>query len=306
MKEKRVKNVAASVRQRLQNLARSSGRPFQEVVQYYAIERFLYRLSQTKHRQRFVLKGALMLTVWGAPAARPTRDIDFLGKMSNSIEGIEKAVGEVCLQPVDPDGLTFHAETVRGTSITEDADYEGVRITFRASLERMRIPMQVDVGFGDVLHPKAGITEYPTILGHAAPKLRGYSRETTIAEKFEAMVKLGALNSRMKDFYDVWLLSRQFEFKGRDMALAIEKTFTKRGTALPADPIAFDERFSSEPNKMSQWKAFLRKSRLVDAPTELAVVVDAIASFLGPPANAAREGKPFTQVWKPQGPWRKK
>jgi predicted nucleotidyltransferase component of viral defense system len=306
MKEKRIKNVAASVRQRLQTLARSSGRPFQEVVQYFAMERFLYRLSKTPHRDRFVLKGALMLTVWGAPEVRPTRDIDLLGRTPNIVGDIEKAVRDVCLQPVDPDGLVFHADTVRGASITEDADYEGVRVTFRGSLERMRIPMQVDVGFGDVLHPSARMTEYPTTLGHAAPKLRGYSRETTIAEKFEAMVKLGLLNSRMKDFYDVWLLSRQFEFKGRDLALAIQKTFANRHTALPAEPVAFDDRFSSEPTKMSQWRAFLRKSRLVDAPTELTVAVEAIASFLGPPASAAREGKPFTQVWKAPGPWRKR
>jgi hypothetical protein len=303
MKDRKIKNVAASVRQRLQNIARSSRRPFQEVLQYYAMERFLYRLSQSTHADRFVLKGALMFNVWRAPTSRPTKDIDLLGHMESNVEALAAVMRDVCSQPVEADGIVFDPHSVQGMLIKEDADYEGVRVTFRGSLENARIPMQIDIGFGDVMFPGPEVNVYPTILDYAPPTLRGYSRETSVAEKFEAMVKLGLLNSRMKDFYDIWVLSRQFDFDGIKLATAIEKTFSHRGTTVVASPAALTPAFATDPAKVTQWDAFVRKSRLTDVPTDLAAVVEVIAAFLNPPATAIAEGRSFSNAWMAPGPW---
>jgi hypothetical protein len=221
------KNLAASVHARLAQIARRTGRPFQELLQYYAMERFLYRLSKSPHAARFVLKGALMLRVWDAPMARPTKDIDLLGRLENSLENGSTVVREVCALEVEPDGLVFRPATVKSERIREDADYEGVRIRFDGFLARARIAMQLHVGIGDVMVPGPVEIAYPTLLDFPAPRLKGYPRETAIAEKFEAMVKLGTLNSRMKDFYDIWLLSRQFDFDGPPPPIA-SRTVTAR------------------------------------------------------------------------------
>lgn len=303
MKNRTIKNLPASIRQRLLQVAKSSGRPFQEVLQYYAMERFLYRLSVSKHADKFVLKGALMLTAWGASSIRPTRDIDLLGHLPNQVEDLVKVIHDVCGQDVEPDALVFDPTSVRGRVIKEDADYEGVRVTFRGSLQNVPLPMQIDVGFGDVVFPGALVTEYPTILGQATPKLRGYSRESAVSEKFEAMVKLGLLNSRMKDFYDIWLLSRQFDFDGATLAGAIEKTFTHRSTTVTPEPTAFSPAFAMDASKVAQWRGFLRKIRLDEAPPELVAVSEAVRDFLFAPAAAIRDGRPFTLTWRAAGPW---
>jgi hypothetical protein len=299
-----LRNVAASVRQRLTNVARQSGRPFQEVLQYFAMERFLYRLSLSPHNERFVLKGALMFNVWGAPASRPTRDIDFLAWLSNSVEAILPVIRDVCQLPVDPDGLVFDVDSLVGQIIKEDADYNGVRVTFLGYLENVRIPMQIDIGFGDVIVPAAALADYPALLALAAPRLRAYPRETVVAEKFEAMVKLGQLNSRLKDFFDLWLLSRQFEFDGQLLATAVTQTFANRKTPITPQPVALTAAFANDPVKQTQWKGFLRKSRIDIAPKELPVVVEAIGAFLLPLAAALSARQNFSSVWHPPGPWR--
>jgi predicted nucleotidyltransferase component of viral defense system len=303
VKKRPPKDIAASVRQRLQNNARQTGRPFQEVLQYFAMERFLYRLSQSPHADRFILKGALMLAAWHAPASRPTRDIDFLARIENTVEAILPVIRDVCKQPVEPDGLVFDEGSIAGVVIKEDADYEGVRVIFRALLQNARVPMQIDMGFGDVVFPAALPTDYPTILDYPAPRLRAYSRETAVAEKFEAMTKLGQLNSRMKDFFDIWLLSRQFDFDGSTLASAVEKTFANRKTPIDPKPIALTSAFVEEPTKGTQWRGFLRKSRLENAPQELGQVVDALAAFLLPVAEALKESRPFDQFWQAPGTW---
>jgi predicted nucleotidyltransferase component of viral defense system len=295
--------VAASVRQRLTNLARETGRPFAEVLQYFVMERFLYRLSRSPHADKFVLKGALMLTVWKAPQTRPTMDIDLLGRTSNSPDSIVAIVQDVCRQEVEPDGLRFDADQVVARQITEDADYHGVRVSFRGYLGTARIPMQIDVGFGDVVSPPPSSTSYPTLLEFPAPQLLGYSRETAIAEKFEAIVSLGQLNSRMKDFYDLWVLCQQFEFKGEVLAEAIAGTFKNRGTGILSLPVALTSAFANDRTKNLQWQAFLRKSRLTDAPRDLAPVVAVLAEFLLPTADALAAERPFSQQWSPPGPW---
>ncbi len=304
MTERPRRNVPASVRQRLMNTARETGRPFQEVLQYFAMERFLYRLSLSPHAERFILKGALMFTVWGAPASRPTRDIDLLGRMNNSVDALVPVFRDICQQEVAPDGLVFVVDSLEGQTIKEDADYAGVRVTFQGLLENARIPMQIDIGFGDVVVPEAALTDYPTILELAAPRLRAYPRETVIAEKFEAMVKLGQLNSRLKDFFDLWLLSRQYAFDGTTLSSAVFQTFQNRQTAINPQPVALTATFANDPVKQTQWKGFLRKSRLDVAPPQLSDVVDAIGGFLLPLALALSTGQTFSSVWQPPGPWR--
>jgi hypothetical protein len=210
------------------------------------MERFLYRLSTTHHRARIVIKGALMLHVWDAPLARATKDLDVLGRLDNSLENVDRVAREICSIDVLPDGMVFDPTTVRTERIKEDAEYEGVRVRFVGLLGKARVAMQIDIGFGDVITPDAQDITYPTLLDFPAPALSGYPRETVVAEKFQAMVYLRTLNSRMKDFYDVWLLARQFSFDGALLANAIAATFGNRGTTLDAAPITFTPEFTAQ------------------------------------------------------------
>lgn len=303
MTVKNVSNLAASVQARLQNHARASKRPFQELLQYYAMERFLYRLSTTPHHTRFVLKGALMLHVWEAPLARATKDLDFLGHLDNSLENLERVVREVCTAAVEPDGMVFDPATVKTERIKEDADYEGVRVRFVGLLGKARVAMQLDIGFGDVVTPGAQKITYPVLLDFPAPALSGYPRETVVAEKFQAMVYLRTLNSRMKDFYDVWLLASQFAFDGAVLAKALTATFKNRETAMDVAPIAFTPDFTEQTSTLAQWAAF--RSRLPNAacPSTLADVVPCLSEFLLPIARACESGESFNQSWSPGGPW---
>ncbi len=296
-----LRNVGASVRQRLLNRAKESGRPFDELLQYYAMERFLYRLSQSEHRDAFILKGALMLSVWKAAEARATRDIDLEGRTANRLEEIIAAVRDVCSEPVEDDGIEFDGTSVQAERITEDADYEGVRVTFRATLDRARAPMQLDIAFGDAITPEAQPIDYPTLLSMPAPKLKGYPRETVVAEKFEAMVQLGEINTRMKDFYDLWLLATRFNFEGPALAAAVKATFDRRKTELSQSPVAFSPEFSKA--KAAQWKAFLAKSRIENGPAQLAEAIEVIRSFLEPVAAALLRGEAFKTHWEAPGPW---
>ena len=198
----------------------------------------------------------------------------------------------------------FVVESVAGKAIKEDADFSGVRVTFQAFLENARVPMQIDIGFGDTVVPEAKFADYPTILDHAHPRLRVYPRETVVAEKFEAMIKLGQLNSRLKDFFDLWLLSRHFEFDGRLLSEAISRTFENRKTAMSAVPIALTPTFANDPIKQSQWKGFVRKSRLVIAPADFTVVIGALGQFLGPVAAALATDTVFDSIWSPSGGWK--
>jgi predicted nucleotidyltransferase component of viral defense system len=301
--ERPVKNMAASIHQRLLNLARETGRPFNELLQYYGMERFLYRLAHSRHGKKFVLKGALMLGVWKAPLSRPTMDIDLLGRLENSVETLAVVARDACNEQVEPDGLAFEPDTVTGERIAEHADYAGVRIRLRGMLGNARINIQMDVGFGDVVFPAPVSMQYPTLLDLPAPRLRGYSRETAVAEKFEAMVKLGLLNSRMKDFFDVWLLCRLYEFDGNTLGTAITRTFAHRQTDLSAEPEAFTPAFAGAPAKQSQWRAFLRRIRLQSPPPGFDEVVQTISGFLKPVAEALAAGKGFAGKWSPSGPW---
>jgi hypothetical protein len=296
-------NIAASVRQRLLNHARAEGRPFNEVLQYFALERFLYRLGRSPHRHQFVLKGALMFTVWRSPFPRPTRDIDLLGRLDNTVEHVVAAIQAICQEPVLEDGLHFAAESVLGERIIEAANYEGVRVRFTAYLGTARIPMQIDVGFGDPLVPGPSLVRLPTILDFPPPELQGYSRESAIAEKLQVMVYLGEVNSRMKDFYDIWLLATHFDFDGSILARAIRETFRWRQTTLPLTPVAFSDAFAQDREKQAQWVAFIRRHRLEETPVTLYEAIQVIAAFLQPVIQALSEGQHFDRRWSPGSPW---
>jgi hypothetical protein len=241
------------------------------------MERLLFRLSCSGHKDSFVLKGALLFRVWDVPDSRATRDIDFLAFLDNSPENLAAIFREVCSIEGD-DGLAFDPESVQAQTIKEDADYEGVRVRFRGLLGKARITMQIDVGFGDVVHPDVIRADYPVILDLPPPSLRMYPPETVVAEKFEAMVHLGSLNSRMKDFYDVWRLSQQFEFDPEILSEAIRQTLSNRGTKfipfyeLKADLLGND-------SLEKQWSAFLEKSG-VTGPASLEAVLTEIGAML--------------------------
>lgn len=301
---KGITNIAGSVHQLLLNKAKESFRPFNEILQYFAIERFIYRLSKSPHADQFILKGALMFFAWCGPASRPTMDIDLLGKIDNRLDTIIAAMKDACLTDVEPDGMSFNADTVDAVRITEDAEYEGVRVRVRGSLGKARVSIQIDIGFGDVIVPNADSVSYPAILGFPAPELKGYTMESTISEKLQAMVKLGVLNSRMKDFYDIWFLSRTFDFKGELLGEAIEKTFERRSTPVNLEAALFDPSFGMDRDKDVQWRGFVRKARLTGAPERFEEIVAAVKLFLEPLVTSIAERKAFNRIWTAPGPWR--
>jgi hypothetical protein len=298
-----LRNVAASIHQRLLNQAKVKDRPFNELLQHYAMERFLYRMSCSSHVKSFILKGALLLKVWQAPAARPTIDIDLLGRTSNEPESLVAIVRDICRQTVKPDGLEFDGESIVGQVITTDAEYDGFRVRFRGQLGTARIAMQIDIGFGDVVTPDPSEVRYPTLLDLPAPRLLACPRETSIAEKFQVMLKRAALNSRLRDYYDVWLLSQNFAFDGVLLAKAIRNTCERRLTEIAAQPLALSKSFADNERKQTQWRSFRQKSKVHHASEELSDLVLAVAKFLGPIANGLGKGQQFTGTWNPPGPW---
>lgn len=297
------RNSARSIRDRLLNLARAEGRPFQETLQYYAMERFLYRLSVSRHRSSFVLKGALLLRAWDAPTTRATKDIDLLGRLDNSLDTVAQVLKDVCVTEVEPDGILFDAGTVDVVRIKEDAEYEGVRGRFVGFLGTARVTMQVDIGFGDVVSPVPQSIRYPVLLDQLEAELLGYPKETVIAEKFHAMTYLGTLNSRMKDFYDVWLLANQYAFEGDSLAKAISATFANRETAIDLSPAAFTPAFFGQPSTVAQWAAFRSKITGGIYPESIQEVIEVLGNFLLPVAEACVEGKRAGRLWPPGGPW---
>jgi predicted nucleotidyltransferase component of viral defense system len=298
------KNVAASVRQRLLNLSRKTGEEFQLLLTRYAIERLLFRLCQSEHAGRFVLKGALLFPLWTGALHRPTRDLDLLGYGENSEQVLSAVFRAVCQESAADDGLVFHPDTVRVGPIRDDQEYGGQRVLMQATLANARIDLQIDVGFGDAITPTAETVTYPSLLGMEAPRLRAYPRETVVAEKLEAIVQLGIANSRMKDFFDVLLLARKFAFAGPILRQAILATFGRRGTALPvAIPVGLSEAFADNPVKQQQWNAFRIRSGLTETHDHLRDVVSALATFLVPPMDTAAKAADFPQTWKPGGPW---
>ena len=295
-------NVAASVRARLSDLARRQGVEFQLVLAEFAIERLLYRLGVSDHAERFVLKGATLYKLWSAARGRATWDLDLLGRGSSTVAGVTEAVREVCAVKAD-DGLVFDPGSIAGEEIRAADEYEGVRVRLVARLAEARIPVQVDVGFGDAVVPAPRLESYPTLLGHAPPRVLAYPREAVVAEKLEAMLSLGVTNSRMKDFYDVYRLAELFDFDGSPLVRAVRATFERRKTPLPEDePLVLEAGFLSAPERETQWRAFLRRGRL-DGPPDTARLAELLRRFLGPVLSAASRGEAFERQWVAGGPW---
>lgn len=297
-------NMAASVHQRLKNTAAASGARFNDLLVHYALERFLYRLSMSSHAETFVLKGALLLRVWDISSIRPTRDIDLLGRMANEPDSVAKVIREICETEVADDGLTFQVETVRADPIVEEAEYNGVRVTFDARLHaNSRIPMQIDVGFGDLITPGPEDIEYPSIFDMPRAKIRGYPPETTIAEKFQVMLQRGAINSRMKDYFDLWTLSRSRAFDGTVLAKAMRTTCEHRNMPVASRLDVLNQSLKPDQAKQMQWKAFLRRIGPNDAPGQFSDVNRAVATFIVPIAESIASGDTFHSRWLPPGPW---
>jgi predicted nucleotidyltransferase component of viral defense system len=295
------RKVAASVRQRLLNIARESGEDFNLILSRYASERLLYRLSISAWRERFLLKGALLFHLWDPAPHRPTRDIDLLASGSSDIEAMAEIFREICGLDVDDDGIQFHATTVRAIAIREDAVYDGICIQFQASLDSACISMQVDVGFGDAVTPAPQLITLPTLLDYPAPRLSAYPVYTVIAEKYHAMVLLGMANSRMKDYFDLVAIARNQALDGAIFHEAIVATFERRRTPLPGSiPHGLSEEFARDAMKQTQWNAFLRRNGLPPLPLES--VIEMLVTLF---ALIHDSGKlDYTTLhWQPGGPW---
>lgn len=282
---KAVTNVGASVRARLLNLSRETGQNYNLLLTRYALERLLHRLTQTGHRDRFVLKGAMLMTTWFDDPHRPTRDIDLLGFGDAEPEAMLEVFREVCSVEAD-DGVEFDREALKVTANREDLAYGGLRLQTFASVGGARLRIVIDIGFGDAVEPGLEELELPVLLDQPSPVLRAYARETVIAEKFQAMVMLGQANTRLKDYYDLWVLSQSYEFDGDRLASAIAATFKRRSTAVPTEiPDGLKPAFYDDEAKIAQWRAFV-EDVAVD-PGELSAVAEALATFLMPAAAAA-------------------
>ena len=296
------KNIAASVRNKLTDQFKKTGENLQTLFVRYANERFLYRLSQTEHRTKFLVKGATVFAFWFDQPHRPTKDLDLLGYGKNEIPEIESVVREICAVKGD-DGLEFLTETIKGSLIREDQEYQGVRITITVMLERARIPVQIDVGFGDAVTPEAEEVELNTILDFPAPRVRIYPKETVIAEKFEAMVSLGLGNGRMKDFWDLNYLIKYAEFDGKLLQTAIRNTFANRQSRLQQElPVALSDDFAANELKLSLWSGFIRRNS-IKTETDFAEVIKHLRGFFTPLIESEAKNAEFDQTWLPREGW---
>lgn len=302
--KKPVTNVSASILARLKNQSERSGRPVAEILQYYAMERFIYRLSKTKYATKFILKGSLLFYVWNIPLRRPTRDIDFRGYVTNDGELLLKIFNEVASVPAPEDGLIFNVHSISIEATQIDADYQGIRVKLVSLLDRTRIPVQIDIGFSDELSSKAEPIEYPSILFDIQTvRMKGYPKEAMVAEKFHAMIHHGDVNSRLKDYYDLWLILRTFEFDDTSLQKAIETTFKKRDTEIPNKrPLSLSADFARA--SQVRWTNFLSKMELDNAQADdFQSVLKMIWEFLGPPVQSALNQTQSTRKWKPQKGW---
>jgi len=299
------RNMGHSVFQRLLNMARAEKQDLNLLLLRYGMERFLYRLSISPHKDRFVLKGASMFLVWKGRNFRVTRDADLLGFGSPDVKAIAGVFSEICRIDLEAeDGMVYLTATVNAAAIREEQEYDGVRVTFEGRLHQARIPLQIDIGFGDAVTPGPETVVFPTLLDAPPATLKAYPRYTMVAEKLEAMVRLGLPNSRMKDFYDVCLLSQMFAFEGSVLREAIANTFQRRETVLPeSEPFAFTETFFMDGQKQIQWKAFVKKTKPTEPSEDLGDAVRQISRFIMPPLRSLQSGTPFPLMWIPGKGW---
>ena len=279
---KNVKNIAASVKARLQNVAAKRGEEFNLLLIRYGIERLLYRLSQSKYAERFLLKGAMLFAVWDEKTPRHTRDLDLLGFVPAEKQEMLRIFQEIVTTPVVDDGLVFNPASVESADIRKDSEYGGIRVKLLAMLGTAEVPVQIDVGAGDVVTPSPETITFPGLLDFPAPRIRSYPVYTVVAEKFEVMVARGETNTRLKDFYDLWFLSRRFEFDKAMLKKAIHATFAQRGTKLPEMPEPFTDALANAPIKQTQWSAFLRRNGLAEGAKPFAEIVGTLRDFIAP------------------------
>jgi len=303
VKKSRPVNLAASVHRRLLNLSRSTGEPFDLVLTKYTLERFLYRLGISEYRDRFILKGAMLFATWSESPHRPTRDLDFLGYGDSSDRQLISAFQSICSINVESDGLIFDVENIRVEEIREQEEYDGRRVRFTAYLGGAQTPIQVDIGFGDAVTPEASEIDYPTILDFPVPRIKAYPIQSVVSEKLQAMVVLGMVNSRMKDFYDIRMIARQFDFEGETLVEAVKATFHRRSTDIPKDiPTALSEEFAMDVEKNRQWQAFMARIGESETDTNFLEVIDELRRFLMPVLTAAASTLQFDKCWR-EGAW---
>ena len=302
--KKQVKNKEVSIKTKLLNIARLQKVDFDFLLLRYMQERFLSRLAASSYADNFVLKGGLLLVSFNIPILRPTKDMDFLAnKIKRDGPQIVRIMAEICVLTAD-DGIRFDSKSIAWEAINEDADYEGIRIKISGALGKARKVLQIDLGFGDIIRPGIVDIIFPAIFDEVGPKIKAYSQESVISEKFEAMIKLSLVNSRMKDFYDVYALSLQQRFNGQFLASAIEATFKTRKTLLPQRIVVFSREFAGDNDRQKQWKAFLRKSKLHGIDGQFESIMQRITSFLKPVTGSIRQREVFNKEWNyGRGAW---
>ena len=294
-----MKNLAASVHARLAQRRASTGEDYNVLLVRFTLERLLYRLSRSSHREQFILKGAMLFALWEPALHRVTRDLDLLGFGHPAPERLADIFMELCRLEVEADGVDFDPDSVVCEDIRAQDEYAGIRVKLRAVIGKAVVPLQVDVGFGDALPVPPEEITFPVMLGMAAPKLRAYSRETVVAEKLEAIVKLGMLNSRFKDYFDLHYLAQKFSFQGDLLAKSIAATFARRDTAFPAGlPAGLTPIFGGDPAKIRGWQAFWRKTGSKTSAPTLESVIQLLVEFLEPPLDAVAKGKRLAATWK--------
>lgn len=302
--DRRPAHLAASVRARLLNLARQRGEEFQLVLSDFATERLLYRLGVSPDADRFILKGAMLFRLWSADRYRATWDLDLLGRGARSIEAVVAAVRDLCAIPAD-DGLSFDRGSIGGSEVRAEEEYAGVRVRLVGDLAGARIPMQIDVGFGDAVVPAPRRETYPTLLDLPPPRILAYPREAVVAEKLEAIITLAVTNSRMKDFYDIHLLATRFRFEGPTLASAIRATFDRRKTPIPGpERQEISRAFLTARERRTLWNAFWKRSRIAGTPESVEEMAGMLQRFFGPVLVAMLDGRTFSSGWEPGGPWR--
>ncbi len=291
------KDIAASIRQKLLNLARERQEDFDFVLRQYVMQRLLYRLSCSEYVEQFLLKGALLFWVWNEDFHRPTKDIDLLTFGDNDVPYLVDVFAQVIAVDEGDDGLVFDMDSLNGIKIKEDADYSGVRLTGFANLSKARIPFQVDIGYGDIVIPAAKEAKLPSFLDLPSPRLKIYPVYGVIAEKFQAMVMLGLANSRMKDFYDISVIAHTMTLDGDLLSRAIKATFERRKTPISTETLyVFGGEFSHDKGKYTQWKAFLNKNNL-SINVDFVDTVDEIRHFIEPVYKAISEQQAFKLQW---------
>ena len=297
-------NISASVRQRLLNICNKKGDDPNLILIRYSLERLLYRLSLSEYRNSFVLKGAALFVVWMNEQHRPTMDLDLLGKVEDTEGKLAEIFKEICRVSAEPDGLAFDSDSIKVTEIREDQEYKGRRIRLLSYLGTARIPVQIDIGFGDIVTPEPERVNYPSLLDFSAPSLKAYPRETVVAEKLQSMIVLGIQNSRMKDFYDLYVLSTNFIFQGPILLEAIKRTFNRRKTPMPKSmPIIFTDEFAIDRDKLIQWNAFIMRSKIERKVPTFNEVMKKLKEFLMPFWYALSNSETFNKSWPKGGLW---